>query len=331
MRAAGHEVEQGYPFAVIHQVCEALRGRYGAALDEAGGGPESLRALFQRAAASQGTSARVRSEVLYAVHWFLASAAEHAPLLLCLDDLHWADPDSLEAQRFLALRLAGLPLACALARTCGDPAVRARAQTVWSHVAFNLGRPEALDQAHRALDELPVDAEDETADLWGWSVPVAAGMICMRAERYGEAETLLQAAAARARARGARSAHIWAATFLTELEWSRGRLRAAFAHAAFAHREATTLYPGDIPWAMAMFSSIRARLLLDMGDLAGAEGLPDGGRGRRGQGGARPGAPQLRVGPGLVARPPGRGGTGRGLSFVRASGFTGAACSRTTR
>jgi DNA-binding CsgD family transcriptional regulator/tetratricopeptide (TPR) repeat protein len=628
VRAAGHELEQGYPFAVIHQVCEALRGRYGAALAEAGGGPESLRALFQRAAASPGTSARARSEVLYAVHWFLASAAEQAPLLLCLDDLHWSDPDSLEALRFLALRLAGLPLvivgalrpwppgparaverlrhhgaaavwelrpltlassqelltqvlgtraaasrapeaqrltggnpfllrelarlweaagrdahaaatlgalpadaapdtplilarlcdlpppslgllqaasvlgtefrlalalgmadlsgakaeaaltplralgviapraagraaflhpllcaavaaslepavrhalhraavawlraegappaeraphllqsaapgdaqaveelraaakeaallgahdtaavqwghaaalcppgptcaellyergrayqmagrqdlagvdfaavvaepqaaatlrprayrawgfslalvgdtaaarqvfaqavaaaapghpalaaeiavaaavlemttsdmgralaaaeaACALARTSGDPAARARAQAVYSNVAFNLGRPEALEEAQRALDELPADAADETADLWGWSVPVALGMISMRAERYGEAETLLQAAAARARARGARSAQIWAATFLTELEWRRGRLRAAFAHS-----EAATLYPADIPWATAMSSSIRARLLLDMGDLAGAE------------------------------------------------------------
>ena len=71
-------------------------------------------------------------------------------------------------------------------------------------------------------------APDETELFWGWSVPIALGMITMRSERCTEAEVLLTGAWERARAHGSRYALIWASTFLTELEWRRGRLRAAF-------------------------------------------------------------------------------------------------------
>ena len=50
-------------------------------------------------------------EALFArAHAFLAAAASARPLVLLLDDLHWADPASLDLLRFLARQLPALPL-----------------------------------------------------------------------------------------------------------------------------------------------------------------------------------------------------------------------------
>jgi predicted ATPase len=41
---------------------------------------------------------------------YLAALAGHRPLVVLLDDLHWADPASLDLLRFLGRQVAGLPL-----------------------------------------------------------------------------------------------------------------------------------------------------------------------------------------------------------------------------
>ena len=50
-------------------------------------------------------------ELFAAVHGVVARAARDAPLLVWLDDVHWADRTSLDALAFCARRLAGLPVA----------------------------------------------------------------------------------------------------------------------------------------------------------------------------------------------------------------------------
>lgn len=113
--ALGQEPEQAYPFALLHQVVESLVRRpetHAAALTQ---GLDVLRAWFSgRASAPQDgvqSGPGARAALLYAAYWLLASVAERRPLLLCLDDLHWTDPDSLEALRFVCRRLSALPLA----------------------------------------------------------------------------------------------------------------------------------------------------------------------------------------------------------------------------
>ena len=59
----------------------------------------------------------------------IRQAAADRPLLLALDDLHWADPDSLTFLQLLCRRASALPLAIvATARTWPDPALRAAEQ-----------------------------------------------------------------------------------------------------------------------------------------------------------------------------------------------------------
>ena len=81
--------------------------------------------LFQGAAAPAARVLGERSEVaiaergaeagyniLNALHWVVAGLGEHAPVALLVDDLHWADPESVRFVLFLARRIAGL--ACVL-------------------------------------------------------------------------------------------------------------------------------------------------------------------------------------------------------------------------
>src|SRR5258707_5745279 len=53
--------------------------------------------------------------VLHGLYWLAASIAQRAPLLLAVDDLHWADQPSLRFTAHLARRLEGLAVLLVLA------------------------------------------------------------------------------------------------------------------------------------------------------------------------------------------------------------------------
>ncbi len=52
---------------------------------------------------------------LHGLYWLLVNLAEHSPLLVIVDDLHWADPPSLCFLLYLCGRLDGLPVLLAVA------------------------------------------------------------------------------------------------------------------------------------------------------------------------------------------------------------------------
>lgn len=68
--------------------------------------PPPLRALSADAPATAGGHATLFEEI----RDYLSAVAIRRPLVLILEDLHWADPASLELLRFLARQLATLPL-----------------------------------------------------------------------------------------------------------------------------------------------------------------------------------------------------------------------------
>ncbi len=89
-------------------------------LDDPGAGPES----------SAGT--------LHGLYWLTANLADLGPVLLTVDDAHWADAPSLRALAYLAARIAELPVALAVATRPAAPdanpdlveAIRERCRTV---------------------------------------------------------------------------------------------------------------------------------------------------------------------------------------------------------
>ncbi|HME03432.1 MAG TPA: AAA family ATPase, partial [Solirubrobacteraceae bacterium] len=84
--AVGSPMESGLPFGLLGQAVVQL---VGSTVDDS----SELQPLGDPAAG------------LYRMFRCLTSAAAEAPLLLALDDLHWADPDSLTFLGFLARRI----------------------------------------------------------------------------------------------------------------------------------------------------------------------------------------------------------------------------------
>lgn len=110
-----YPVAMGVPYGPFSEALTELAGRLGpeatAGLRPDEGDELALLApsLGARAPAARPAEERgdFKSRLLWAVHRFLARCAERRPLLLLLEDLHWADPSSLELLHFLVRQPAG--------------------------------------------------------------------------------------------------------------------------------------------------------------------------------------------------------------------------------
>jgi DNA-binding CsgD family transcriptional regulator len=118
LEARGSELERSFAFGVVRQLLEpAVSGASGALL--AGAAAPAAR-LFEADDRSPG---RVEPgfEALHGLYWLVVNLADTAPVLLLVDDCHWADPESLRFLHYLAQRLDGLPVAMLLAGRPPDP------------------------------------------------------------------------------------------------------------------------------------------------------------------------------------------------------------------
>jgi DNA-binding CsgD family transcriptional regulator len=113
LTARATELERDFPFALVRQLFEPLV----LALD-----PAARAALFEGAAgAARGALGLNGDEptadtfgVLHGLYWLTAALAEQQPLLLAIDDAHWADGASLDYVGFLLPRLEELPVLLAI-------------------------------------------------------------------------------------------------------------------------------------------------------------------------------------------------------------------------
>jgi ATP/maltotriose-dependent transcriptional regulator MalT len=100
LRASGGELERDHAFGVMRQLLERAVGP--ALLNGS-----AAAAVFDPA----GAAAEPGFGVLHALYWLVAGLAAEQPLLLAVDDLHWADDASLQAVDYIARRAGDLPLA----------------------------------------------------------------------------------------------------------------------------------------------------------------------------------------------------------------------------
>lgn len=120
--ARGGELERGFGFGIVRQLLEqVLVGADGAERDRLLAGAARLaEPVFTDAAGNEETS-DVAFATLHGLYWLVVNLAERAPLVLAVDDAHWADEPSLRFLLHLAHRLAGLPVVVALTvRTCAE-------------------------------------------------------------------------------------------------------------------------------------------------------------------------------------------------------------------
>ncbi|HWI06020.1 MAG TPA: AAA family ATPase [Solirubrobacteraceae bacterium] len=109
--ARGGELERGLPFGVVRQLFAQVDL---AALD----GPAELArpALDPRSARAAEPAA-----VLHGLYWLCAELAEREPLMLAVDDVHWADNPSLRFLAYLGRRIADLPAVVVAALRTDEP------------------------------------------------------------------------------------------------------------------------------------------------------------------------------------------------------------------
>jgi predicted ATPase len=123
--------------AFYRGVALGIRGGHGMAdpLDQVVDSAPLLEALFdnqppllnRRDLSGARAGPEQRFWLLHDLETLLEQAATDGPLLICLDDLHWADSGTAAALRTLPRRLAGLPIAWFLASRPGQGSAQIRA------------------------------------------------------------------------------------------------------------------------------------------------------------------------------------------------------------
>ncbi len=88
---------------------------------------------------------------LYGLFWLVAGLAEDRPLVLAIDDAHWADAASLRFARYLARRLSGMPVLLVLAARPDEPGVQTElVRGLAAEAGVPTLRPEPLSEAGTA-------------------------------------------------------------------------------------------------------------------------------------------------------------------------------------
>jgi DNA-binding CsgD family transcriptional regulator len=121
LAARGGELERDFGFGVVRQLLEPVVDR---------ATPQQRRHLLSGAAGlaervfasapADGDPAESPAAVLHGLYWLVANLADEAPVLLAIDDAHWADPGSLRFVVYLARRLEGLRVALVLTVRSGQ-------------------------------------------------------------------------------------------------------------------------------------------------------------------------------------------------------------------
>jgi DNA-binding CsgD family transcriptional regulator len=127
LAAKGGEFERSFGFGIARQLFAArLEDKDERAALLQGAAALAAPALFvegpgpddEQPAVSMGDPA---APIQHGLHWLVADLAERAPLLIEVDDLQWADPESASWLLYLARRISDLPVLLLLALREGEP------------------------------------------------------------------------------------------------------------------------------------------------------------------------------------------------------------------
>ena len=124
LRARGHQLERGFAWGVARSLFEAsLLGSARSERDRLLDGPAaSARAVFGD---GDGRAARPRPDagfaITHALYWLALRLAEREPLLVVVDDVHWADDPSLRWLIYLSGRVSEAPIGVLVAARSGEP------------------------------------------------------------------------------------------------------------------------------------------------------------------------------------------------------------------
>jgi DNA-binding CsgD family transcriptional regulator len=156
LSARASELEADFAFGVVRQLFE--RRLTDAAEDERGsllGGPASAVGPLLLGKSVEASTGLSSFAFLHGLYWLAVNLSVARPLLLAIDDIHWADESSLRWLTYLARRLDGLNLVLLVALRPVDPAIanatllalRAEAATILSPALLSENAVGALVRA----------------------------------------------------------------------------------------------------------------------------------------------------------------------------------------
>ena len=122
LSARGSELEADYAFGVVRQLLE--RRLAGSGTDERASllvGPAAAASPLLLGTAVKAPALDTSFALLHGLYWLAANLSAARPLLLAIDDAHWADEPSLQWFTYLARRLNGLSLVLLVALRPADP------------------------------------------------------------------------------------------------------------------------------------------------------------------------------------------------------------------
>ena len=120
----GAILESDFGFGVVRQLFEPVIAA--ASVSERHRLLEGAAALAKPVVAHEvgsGAPLRHQTAVAHGLYWLTANIAENSPLVIAVDDVHWADPPSLQFLAYLARRLDGMTVFLLVAVRTGDPKV----------------------------------------------------------------------------------------------------------------------------------------------------------------------------------------------------------------
>lgn len=121
LTARGGPMEQEFSFGVMRQLLERLVAESGPSNSPLLDGPAALALpAIGGAATVEPSDADAAFSIRHGLFWLVANLALDQPLVLAIDDLHWADAPSLRALIHLVTRLDGLPVLVVVTRRTGD-------------------------------------------------------------------------------------------------------------------------------------------------------------------------------------------------------------------
>jgi DNA-binding CsgD family transcriptional regulator len=170
MRARASELESEFSFGIALQLFEPLlAGADDETHDRLLAGSAALAGpLLERPTSWGGDEAEDRSyPVMHGLFWLLSNLAETSPVLIVIDDAHWADRASLRLVLYLLQRLDAMAVSIIAARRLGEPgAPDDLLGQIAAHVCTRRVRPPALtrDGARRMVAGALTDADEAFAD-----------------------------------------------------------------------------------------------------------------------------------------------------------------------
>lgn len=150
LRARGGELERDFAYGVVRQLLERVTMQL-SEVERAevlsGAAALAAPALSLARSAEGATGGDAAFAVTHGLYWLVSNLAARRPLVLQVDDAHWADAPSLRFLVYLAARLEGLPLLLVLGLRPDEPGTdRELLAQLDTHPDADVLRPAALSE-----------------------------------------------------------------------------------------------------------------------------------------------------------------------------------------